>query len=813
MNSALLGEIEKRLDVSTPGPKVVDCVLTACLVPEDLTSPGRESATKVGSAVSAPTADISPPRVFIESITVEGFRGIGPALTLNLTPGPGLTLVVGRNGSGKSSLSDAFEVLLTGSSARWAAKNKVWQEGWRNLHHPYPTRVEARLAVEGQPGFTTVARRWASGADLGTSAVTVARAGQAPATFDSLGWHEALAAYRPFLSYSELGGLLEVGATKLFDALNAILGLDDLSVATKALADARLEIEHRAKLTASELQRFRQMLEASQDDRAGRLLRLTGRVPDLDGVAAVLTADTGASTEGQVDLLRRLAAIEVPSPREVAAAAEALTSAARAADAAIATDAGRAREVAQLLDEAVAFHQHYGDGDCPVCGRSQGLSAEWRAHADAERALLRAEARVADEAHGRLTAAIANARTCLRPLPVALAAANSVGITAEPALAGWQVWAAGPVNETPDALATHLNSLTSWHHEALSVQAQAAGRLGDIVEAWRPISQAGLLWLERARADRDAAARIKDLKAAEMWLKKAGEAIRAERFAPLAARATEIWKALRQRSSVDIGGITLAGSANARKVKVDVLVDGSEGAALAVMSQGELHALALALFFPRATLAESPFRFVVIDDPVQAMDPAKVEGLARVLEHTAAGHQVVVLTHDDRLPEAVRRLRVAATIVEVDRGPGSQVLITKVLDPVDRHLRDARDVARDKQLPDAVKATVVPTLCRQALEATCVEIVRRRRLVRGDRHQDVEDAIGAANKLSKSFALALFDDVDSGGGVFPKLKEWGWQMADTYQACNKGAHGFYVGDPLALEEETRALVKKLRMVP
>ena len=52
------------------------------------------------------------------------------------------------------------------------------------------------------------------------------------------------------------------------------------------------------------------------------------------------------------------------------------------------------------------------------------------------------------------------------------------------------------------------------------------------------------------------------------------------------------------------------------------------------MSQGELHALALALFLPRATAADSPFRFVVLDDPIQAMDPAKIDGFVQVLaEH------------------------------------------------------------------------------------------------------------------------------------------------------------------------------------
>jgi wobble nucleotide-excising tRNase len=79
----------------------------------------------------------------------------------------------------------------------------------------------------------------------------------------------------------------------------------------------------------------------------------------------------------------------------------------------------------------------------------------------------------------------------------------------------------------------------------------------------------------------------------------------------------------------------------------DVAVDGVAGVALGVMSQGELHSLALSLFVPRATLPESPFRFIVIDDPVQSMDTARVDGLARVLEGASADRQVVVFTHDD----------------------------------------------------------------------------------------------------------------------------------------------------------------------
>jgi hypothetical protein len=88
------------------------------------------------------------------------------------------------------------------------------------------------------------------------------------------------------------------------------------------------------------------------------------------------------------------------------------------------------------------------------------------------------------------------------------------------------------------------------------------------------------------------------------------------------------------------------------------------------MSQGEVNALALAVFLPRARLPASPFRFLVIDDPVQAMDPAKVDGLARVLDKAASDRQVIVFTHDNRLVQAVRQLRLPATVVHVGGLPG-----------------------------------------------------------------------------------------------------------------------------------------------
>ena len=116
------------------------------------------------------------------------------------------------------------------------------------------------------------------------------------------------------------------------------------------------------------------------------------------------------------------------------------------------------------------------------------------------------------------------------------------------------------------------------------------------------------------------------LKAAEDWLRSTATRIHNERFEPIKDRVKRIWELLRTQSHVELEDITFQGRSTNRRVSLDVRVDGVPGAALGVMSQGELHSLALSLFLPRATLEFSPFRFLLIDDPVQSMDRARVEG-------------------------------------------------------------------------------------------------------------------------------------------------------------------------------------------
>lgn len=223
------------------------------------------------------------------------------------------------------------------------------------------------------------------------------------------------------------------------------------------------------------------------------------------------------------------------------------------------------------------------------------------------------------------------------------------------------------------------------------------------------------------------------------------------------------------------------------------------------MSQGELHSLALSLFLPRATVDESPFRFALIDDPVQAMDPAKVDGLARVLADVARERQVIVFSHDDRLAEAVRRAQLPATIVEVMRHDRSRVDIQACDDPVRRYLDDARALVRSNHVPDDLLRELVASNCRSALEAAAHATFRRSRLGRGDSRDDVERRLEEAQTLHQVLTLAIFNDPTRSNDLFGRLRSVGPRAVEVLKACKQGAHRGHQGDLRLLVSDTEDL--------
>ncbi|UUO00324.1 AAA family ATPase [Mycolicibacterium novocastrense] len=765
-------------------------VLAALAHEDDLAEVLGDDATSpelVDSLTATEDTTTEPVGAYLRSISVQGFRGIGPNVTLPLPPGPGLVVVAGRNGSGKSTLAESLELALTGTNSRWEDKATVWSQNWRNLHAGEPAEIRIGITEEGS-GTTTIGVDWPAGdVKVDDSHRWVQRDGQKRQPTSVLGWDAALETYRPLLSYDELGSILEGRPSDFYDELYKLLGLEQLTAALNRL-DAEVK---RLKQPAAELKKakdaIRPTLERHEDPRAATALAQVKKTkPDLDAVRPLITE--GASTSVPFPWQQAQQLI-VPAAGDIAATCAALRSAAHSEqDKARRSDA-LAADRARLLEHGLAFHAEHGTQPCPVCGHGT-LDDNW---AVAARAALEQEQSAAQS----LTAARAATRQARTALLAAVRAVSppplaEAGLATLPAArAAYDAFAKLPVDDDV-AIADHVEkTLPALQQAYTALREEAVALVKSREDAWSPVALRLADWLAKAEAAADAEPKFKIATEAQKWLQANAGELRNERIAPLAKQAKGIWAALRQESNVDLGAIRLEGQKTTRRVALQAAVDGAETEAFGVMSQGELQALALAIFIPRATSPASPFRFVVLDDPIQAMDPSKIDGFLDVLTGLANDRQVIVFTHDDRLPAAIRRSKAPARIVEVTRGANSAVTVTEASRPAKRLLDDAYAIAADEAVPDAVKNAAIPVLCREALEAAAWDVYSSKALAQGRSRPDIEEAWEEAATLRKRLGLALAAGEDT---AVDKWLAGGSARRVTMAVIRKGTHGSEVQD-------------------
>lgn len=815
MNKQLYDIVVGRLAKDSLPDTVSRSILTACQGSEALanllgsTEPARAESTESPNQSGAP---VRIKGVSLACLTVQGFRGIGGECVLEVQPGPGLTLVVGRNGSGKSSFSEALEMLLTGDNSRWMNRTKIWQDGWKNLHFDGATVIEAEFVAEGENGTIKVNRTWNPGDPLDQSTSWLQRRGKKRQAISDAAWESALANYRPFLPYNELGAMFDAGPARLFDAMSAVLGLGDLVDAQENLRRERLGRERFRKEVKGELPGLLDRLETSPDERAQRALEaLKGRTWDLGLLSRIVTGEEEEADEKtDIQVLRQLAGLEPPPKLRIEEHIRELRKTGAELAGFSGSDVERDRRVAELLQETLDLHAAHGEMDCPVCGEGR-IDDSWHERTVESLDVLRDRVAAYQVILTAAKAAFEKAREAIHPAPSSLRQGARLGVDTSSGIEAFERWNDLEGVKSPTELADHLKNNYPTLEAALElVREDAAAELEHRQSLWQPVATLLTEWLAKARKAERQADTIHQLKSAEQWLKQASDEIRNQRFKPIAVEVNANWEQLRQQSSVDLQHVGLEGSGTRRRVALDVAVDGIPGVALGVMSQGELHSLALSLFLPRATLTESPFRFVVIDDPVQSMDPARVDGLARVLERCARDRQVLVFTHDGRLVEAIRRLQIDATILEVQRRANSKVEIQVSLDPVDRYLKDATALTSTPDLPPEAARRAVPGFCRMALEAILTQTVRRRRLQKGQTQEELAAELEKAHTLNTLASLAFFDRSDQGGEVLSRINKFGRWAGDVYQDCQRGSHGEFEGDLQVLVERTGSLVKKLQ---
>ena len=727
----------------------------------------------------------APEATFLTSITLAGFRGVGPEAHLDFYPAPGLTVVSGRNGSGKSSFAEALEFALTGTSYRWHQKEVLWAESWRNLHHPDPCEIRIGLTRQGS-GSLTIGMTWAPGDSLVARKSWTQTAGQKKVEgTDSLSWARPLELYRPMLSYGELGRLFDSGPSGLYDALAKLLGLDVLNDAEKYLATRLKETKAARDDADAERKRITGVFDGSTDERAQQAAAMLTKKKgtDLDALLSLATG-SGDAQLATVRLLRDLASLRPPGVDDITATVHRL----RTAVAEVANTTTSLVNVTEqrlnVMQAALRLFEDAGDSDCPVCGQGH-LDSVWAQKA--RDSMTASEAAVAEYR------AAAQQRNTARAAGLTMAGAVSPAAAVDgvdlPSLGGYNaaVTAVQPVPEDDVALADHLEAtLTDVAATAETLRAEAAAAASERESAWAPLAAQLGAWVQLERDARESDAAIATLTAAKKWVSAHGAKFRNLRIEPIAAQARWIWSRLRQESNVDLGEITLEGTNTRRRAIIGGTVDGKPTKALSVMSQGELHALALALFLPRATAGASPFRCVVLDDAIQAMDPAKIDGFVEVLTEVAKTHQVIVFSHDDRLASVIRETGRDARMIEVIRETGSKVTVRDNANPALRQVADVFALMKDDDMPEEAKRRAIPALFRLSVEAAAKQSYFSRQSQSGTPREQWETRWQEAKKTRNRIALAVSSDAQA--------DITSWLEADaarknTLKICNAGVHG------------------------
>lgn len=753
---------------------------------------------------AAKTELSQPPAVFLQRVVVEGFRGAGPEATLDFAPGPGLTLVVGRNGTGKSTFAEGLETLLTGTTARWEERRQ-WKDAWKNLGYGGSPRVEATLVAEGV-GPCRASRTWGATDDLAAGVFEVDPPTAAGGTLD---WRVSCLNSRPFLGYRQLGTVVDKPAD-VFDTLHEVLGLELLSNASARVNEELKSITRRVKDAKHLRETAGTHLKSSSDERAADLLQLlAAKKPVLSELQKQLATNrrSAGNSKSAVDAFARSV---LPSLDEWRVAQQGLIDAHNELRACSSAAAEQSATLVQLLDDAIARLDITPEA-CPVCLKS--LSEDQLLNIRQRRASLNRGSEQFAIAKARLEPAYRTMCGLVSMLPDLGDELVELDLELAPPLTEALQTLKHEVFASVDRALLALASQTQLPARIEALQCKARALLTDQDDEFRRATQPLEQWLDAARRVEQEAPCKKALASAKEWLKNTTDVLREKRFEPFKEAALLNWRTLSSGSSVLLNSVKLSGQGNKRKIDLEVEVDGHGAPGVGVLSQGEINCMALSLFLPKAMHADGPFRFVVIDDPVQAMDQVKVDGLARVLHRAAQKLQVVVLTHDSRLMISLRRLQLPCSVLEVRRSAGSTLTVRSCEPAHERYINDASRLAKQDGLGDEVPRRLVPGFCRLAVEAACSERIFRDHLRKGQTFREIEVQLEGVRSMQNRLALALLGDAAKAAEVPSLLKRSGgrgeceavFQMKETHGAGGK----FTREELITLTRRTRDLCDRV----
>ncbi|GAA2862612.1 ATP-binding protein [Pseudonocardia halophobica] len=714
----------------------------------------------------------------VAQIEVSGIGGISRLVPSPVTflPVRGITVIRGLNGQGKTSLARALECALSG---RRDLADEVSGELWNAALLTQGSAVgTVSVGLVSGSARLDVTVDFPRDGEAGIRAALDEGSGAEPVVLGS-GWQRALAAARASYSYGALQSrLVESRALQGF--------LEELLLLGPAWEQVRAAVSDRAERATEAKRTVENALTAGK--RREREIRerisahgvvdpppsiLWPRVQaGLDADAWLRSLDLGAESNGSVrvsgDHEQRIADI-----RCALIDAEArLDLAEQALDAP--GIAGAAHHIEQILAiDAI------DDAVCPLCG----AASAWRDHAREVVAGLRDRSEAAGLVMGALTDLRDWATAELEPL------------------------LASEITGGPEAELTAFREATAQGCHARSAAHACAGPLlaavtsqpyRDWLETMRSWSQAAVAWRDELvtitrtcadvmRENMAAAADAGVWKKAQDTLDDLQLTLRQRRQDAVTRQMHAALTRMLPDAAVELSAIRHQGTIKQQRGVDVTLTIGGQEATLGMLSSGQRNAL---LLTPLTVLdGAAPFGFLVVDDPVHALDDTRVDLLAQEFSRLAGERQVIVLTHDPRLEEHLRARHADLTVVELYRDPVARTVSwTRHTEPWQSLLDDAREI-RKSATTDGWAYTeplmsVVAGLCRTAVDGA----IRQATITRAvQRSEDVEQALtDLADALTTGARIKLVTASAGGKTELPALER---ARAGHLRFWNEGAHG------------------------
>ena len=618
------------------------------------------------------------------SIELENFRGFGRPQTVDLDAD--IILIRGDNGSGKTSLSDGVLWLLTGALPYLSDRVK----GLRQVHDPVRNRYsedQARVALT----IRTETQTWIfeRTGDSKNSTLTSFRDGERvagdrwlPSAFGEVDVDRLTAAVSTWgvLRQDAIRSVLDTGGAALHERLSSVIGLADVTrfrdacrTATRTLTQERRQAQERyAKAQestgAAERNLASHMQTGADTSTASLAERLAAAVADLDrdvrvDVSRIRDLDGLIALGRDIGLLVDLCARAAQAYDAYIASAAAVTQSSRELEHDLEAAQSQAHELGRLTSDtqrlAEAALALLGDR-CPVC--DQVIDSDEVA-GKLQEDLKRNSARLLASAEAR------NAVGALQQRIVQTRAAESARNEGQEALARHrdsladalemsQVHVAEPMRR-PESFRALLHRMEELRTTLRTVYAEAeaesqadASRFTAVVAVAKAEESKAEAALALIGARHDAAKRLEGATqtAADSivarWLRKLEPSF-AEVFDRLAPHPT--FSELRARQDVFY---------NKNQIVPEVVdpIRGVSANPLLVYSEGQLNTVALSYFLGLALNAPSEsLGFMVLDDPLQAMDVLAVLGFADLCRRLRRQRQLVITTHDRRYADLLAR--------------------------------------------------------------------------------------------------------------------------------------------------------------